>query len=292
MRNRSVGAKRVGTKTLAALLGAVIVLGLCGSAAGAARVVDSGGSEGGDPGATMEGDLFAPTRCPPVLTEEQQAILDRAWALVAEMERIVDEAEMYSARESWAQVEIELLDYVSTMVTLEAVLDSFVATVTTEPFPFRYFLGPIVEAVAAQAGGIADVWTVLPEANRDPVRRAVLAAAEASDHPGFWRHMVRLVLSQVERDPDEIRENLEEALARTQADLEATLERMARLEGIITNLEEKIDACEDETLRERLEDKKHLAELDLAVCEAKVARDEFAIEIIEERLAELEANED
>ncbi len=282
------------TKTVAAVLSAVLFLGLCGPAAGATAIApepDPGRLQRGE--LAGEGDVLAPPdvrpTCLPPLTEEQETLLERARWLVGELKEILRQASAYAARESWAQVEIELLDYVSTMVTLEKTLDAFVATVEEgRPFPVRRYLRPILQEVASQTGDVADVWEVLPEANREPVKRAVEAAAEASDHPGFWRHLVRIVLRQVEPDPGARRERIQRALDRARQSLERTLERIEKIERHIASLEEKIKDCEDEARREKLKDLKQLAELDLAVCEARVERDEFAIRMFMEWLEELE----
>jgi len=292
-------------KVVAALLGAAVLAGVFTPGAAVALAAPAApGTPGGAPGASAGGvldeALMGPAvdgevmpaaerpQCLPPLTEEQERLLDRARALVAELGRILDEAAIYSARESWAQVEIELLDYVSTLATLEQVVDAFVATVPEgRPFPFRHYLGPILGDIPAQAADLAAVWAELPEANRVAVRRAVEAAAEASDHPRFWRGLVRLVRSELPHDPGAIRERLEAMLERAERSLELTLDRMAKLEQRIAELEERIASCEDEVRRELLKDLKHLAELDLAVCKARVARDRFAIEMVQERLEEL-----
>lgn len=282
------------TKTVAAVLSAVLLLGLCGPAAGATAITPEpalGRPQGGE--FAGEGDVLTPPdvrpACPPPLTEEQENLLERARWLVGELKEILRQASAYAARESWMQVQIELLDYVSTMVTLEKTLGAFVATVEEgRPFPLRRYLGPILQEVASQAGDVADVWEVLPEANREPVKRAVEAAAEASDHPRFWRHLVRIVLRQVEPDPGARRERIERALERARESLERALARIEKIERHIATLEEKIEECEDEAKREKLLDLKHLAELDLAVCEARVERDKFAIRMFTEWLEELD----
>lgn len=275
-------------RVVAVVVGTALLVGTFGVAVGAAPfspAVHGMPPEGMEPG--LDGPpAFAAERAPQ-LTEEQERHLERIRAIVEELAEIVRQASTYAAHESWVQVQVELLDYVSTLVTLEQVIDALVATFPEGRFPAR-LMAPLMGALGEQARELAGVWEVLPEANREPVRRAVEAAAAASDHPRFWGLMVRIVSGNHQPpDPGATRERLERMLARAEEHLARTLERMERLEEAIANLEQRIEECEDETQLERLEDLKHLAELDLAVCEAQVARDEFAIESLEERLAEL-----
>lgn len=279
-------SKPMALKIAAIVLGAAVLVGTCGAIAGATTFSPTVGAPGDDPFAVPPGP-DAERR--PQLTEEQQRLVERTQAIVEELGEIVRQASAYAAHESWQQVQVELLDYVSTLVTLEQAIDALTASAPEgRPFPVRIVLAPIGGALAEQARELAGVWEVLPEANRELVRRAVEAAAEASDHPRFWGLMVRVVSGNHQApDPTAHRERLEHRRARTEEHLARTLERMERLEETITNLEQRIAECDDPTQLERLQDLRHLAELDLAVCEAQVARDEFAIESLEERLEEL-----
>jgi len=268
------------------------------------------GLDGGRPG--------APPRTPPPLTPEQQEILDRVVGYVASLADILDEASTLASSGDWDQCGARLLDYVSTMSGLEAAVDEFVATLPAPdsqgqvrgqvrgqvqeqvrgqvreqkeggPGP-RIYLGPILADLAGQGEALMATWQALPEANRVSVREAVKEAVSASDNPRFWALLVRLVRGEGPRDPAQLRECLERALQRAEDSLTRTRQEVTRLTERIAKLTERIAAETDPDRRHNLEDLKHLAELELQVCQARIARDEFAIQTLQERLAGLPAD--
>jgi len=280
------------------------------------------GLDGGRPG--------APPRTPPPLTPEQQEILDRVVGYVASLADILDEASTLASSGDWDQCEARLLNYVSTMSGLEAAVDEFVATLPAPdsqgqvqgqvrgqvrgqvqeqvrgqvreqvqgqvreqkeggPGP-RIYLGPILADLAGQGEALMATWQALPEANRVSVREAVNEAVSASDNPRFWALLVRLVRGEGPRDPAQLRECLERALQRAEDSLTRTRQEVTRLTERIAKLTERIAAETDPDRRHNLEDLKHLAELELQVCQARIARDEFAIQTLQERLAGLPAD--
>jgi len=103
----------------------------------------------GAPGAVPGGRGLQARPVPPI-TKEQEQLLDRAQELVGELRAILRDAAEAVAMKNWRQVQIELLDYVATMVELEKTLDAFVAA-TPERCPVRLYVGPILADVAAQA---------------------------------------------------------------------------------------------------------------------------------------------
>lgn len=275
------------SKAVAALLGAVLLVGAFGATAAAAP-----GAQAGDPGrpAGQEGDIpgVGPNRPSPELTDEQKEILARAEGLVEDMEGILDEASDAAAAQDYDGAETALLAYVSTMSELEACVNEFAATVPEgKPFPFRAVFAGIIGGVTSQMSGFGQVWQVLPAENQAPVRDAVRAAVEAGTRRAFWRGLVGIVRSGAGIDPGKIRERLEAALARVQENLEWNAQRTEHLNEVIAKLEEKIASTEDPKARERFEERKHIAELDLAVCEARQARDEYAIECLKDWLSQL-----
>lgn len=271
-------------KTVAVvILGAALVVGLVGTAAAAGMLPGAGGP--------LAGSGFGSMRTPPPLTDEQQEILDRAAGLVDELAGIVDDATSALAAEDWASAQSALLDYVSTLGQLEATFDEFAASAPEgKPFPVRFYLGPVLSGLAGQASGLASVWEAVPEANRVPVREAVTAAITASDRPAFWANLARLIRGggNLPPDPNRLRARLEQALQRAEGSLARTQKEIERLKGRMAELQEKITGATDPERRHGLEDLRRLAELELGVCNAKVARDEFAIQSLKERLAELQ----
>ncbi len=278
----------------------------------------------GDPALPGEGDPGlvgrlpgAPRGTPPPLTPEQEEILDRVAGYVASLADILDEASTLASSGGWDQCEAGLLDYVSAMSGLEAAVDEFVATLPAPNSPGqvqgqvqgllrgqvqgqfrerkaggpgpRIYLGPILADLAGQGGALAAIWQALPEANRVSVQKAVNEAVSASDNPRFWALLVCLVRGEGPRDPAQLREGLERALQRAEDNLTRARQEVARLTQRIAKLTERIAAETDPDRRHNLEDLKHLAELELRVCLARIARDEFAIQTLQERLAGLPA---
>jgi hypothetical protein len=276
----------------------------------------------GDPG--LVGRLPGGSRgTPPPLTTEQQEAFDRVAGYVASLADILDEASTLASSGDWDQCEARLLGYVSAMSGLEAAVDEFVTTLPAPdsrgqvqgqvrgrvqgqvrgqvqgqfrerkdggpgPGP-RIYLGPILADLAGQGEALAAIWQALPEANRVSVREAVNAAVSASDNPRFWALLVRLVRGEGPRDPAQLRECLERALQRAVDNMTRARQELARLTQRIAKLTERIAAETDPDRRHNLEDLKHLAELELQVCQARIARDEFAIQTLQERLAGLPA---
>ncbi|RJQ06294.1 MAG: hypothetical protein C4551_08355, partial [Bacillota bacterium] len=116
-----------------------------------------------------------------------------------ELEGIVTEAGDNAAAENWEEVEGLLLDYVAGLVELEgAMAESAASNPGERPFPVRYHLAPVMDALSVQGRDLAGIWRLLPEDNRAPVADAVRSAAEASDHPAFRGHLVRLVRGELE----------------------------------------------------------------------------------------------
>jgi chromosome segregation ATPase len=101
--------------------------------------------------------------------------------------------------------------------------------------------------------------------------------------------MIRLVRGEVRPVP--VRERLERMLEKARADLESAERRAERIRERIAKLDDLIASTTDPGRLETLRDLRYLAELDLAVAEAKIARDRFAVEMLEKQLVRLEAGE-
>ncbi|HCJ10502.1 MAG TPA: hypothetical protein DHW14_04995 [Clostridiales bacterium] len=300
-------------KAAGVLLGAALLAGTVGSTVGAAFVMgphdpdllpQGPPPQGGPPHDRAPGHrgphcgprAFGPERIRPSLTEEQQALVEQARALVDELGAVLAEVSVAAAAEDWNQVEAGLLDCVSRMRELESVMEELAATAPREgggrPFPVRFLLGDILRPLAAHKDELARVWAAMPEENRQPVREAVKAALEASGNPRLWGRLLGLMRGEHrDQHPPEaaVRQRLERSLTRARTSLERHEERLERLGQRIAALEARLEQITDETVRQRLEDMKRLAELDAAVCEAAIARDTHAVGMLERHLAELEA---
>ncbi|MCL6581509.1 MAG: hypothetical protein K6U08_07845 [Firmicutes bacterium] len=226
----------------------------------------------------------------PPITKEQEQLLDRAQELVGELRAILRDAAEAVTMKNWRQVQIELLDYVATVVELEKTLDAFVAaTPEGKRCPVRLYVGPILADVAAQADEVARIWEALPLEYRTPVKEALRRAVEASDHKAFWKHLIRIMADRP-GDPGSRIERLEAALARAQERLEAVQARLGKLEEHKAALEEKLAQATDPTQQDRLEDLLGLVELDIAACKARIAREEYAIRMFQDWLEELRSS--
>lgn len=279
-------------KGVAVVLSLTLLVGGLGSAAGA-YAFGSPPPEAGAPDWTprqpVRGEEGRPDVAPPPLTEEQEALLEIIRGLVERLDGFADDIGLAAAAEDWDRVEAGFLDYVATLVELERAVDAFVATLPEDrPLPMRVVLHAL-QALRGQATELAGPWAGLPEENRAPVREAVRAAAEASEHPRFWTLMIRLVRGEVRPVP--VRERLERMLEKARADLESAERRAERIRERIAKLDDLIASTTDPGRLETLRDLRYLAELDLAVAEAKIARDRFAVEMLEKQLSRLEAGQ-
>jgi len=277
------------------MLVTVLVLGSVGATAGAGLLAPR--PETGEPGwfppqgaATErpEGPDTGTIQRPPALSEEQQALLQRIRALVGELDEIAGEVLAAAAGESFGEVQAGFLAYISTMGALEQTVHALIATLPGErPAPVR-LLSALFGELKEQGESLMAAWLTLPDAWREPVTEAVRVAINSSPNPRFWGILVAVVRG--EPDPQRLRERLETARARIQADLETALRRIDTLNRRIADLDERIAHADDPRRLETLQDLRHLAELDLAIQQARVARDEFAIEHIEKQLARLEGS--
>lgn len=121
------------------------------------------------------------------------------------------------------------------------------------------------------------------------MKEALRRAVEATDLKAFWRHLIRIVADR-SGNPGSRIERLAAALARAQERLEAAQARLGKLEEHKAALEEKLAQATDPNQQDRLEDLLGLVELDIAVCKARIAREEYAIRMFKDWLEEMRSS--
>jgi len=308
-------------RIVAALLGVVVLIGAIGGTAGAALTGDSadapsteaagaafapglGGARGErvpaggpgfgmmsqgmpDPGMWREGHGRGPGCTRPELSDEQKAVLAETREIAEELRLLLGEAAAAADAQDWDGAQAALLHYVDEMTELDSTIAGFAATLEEGA---RLPLGNAVRPLAAHMRALAGVWMSLPGEYQTTVIEAVTAAAEASEQPRFWAGLLALSRGNARRgfDPEQARGRLERMLEKAERNLQRSRTGLEGLGERIASLEQRLAGCTDETQRQRLLDLKHLAELEMDVCRARIARDEYAIQMLEERLAELD----
>jgi hypothetical protein len=276
-----------------AILGAILLIGILGSAAAAGLPPLSleGPTRGSAPPLGNRPGTSGPERASP--TPEQERLLHEIETSLAGLSDLLEEASFLATSGDWGQVETKLLDYVRGLTQLEALLNELAAASPTPAPPRRgqgRRAGPFLAELAAQGELLASLWLTLPDANRSVVQTSLQQAASGSDTPRFWAPLLRLTQGKTAPDPARLREMLQRALERAEVGLALSRRQFERLNLRITRLVTQLAGETNADRRHALEDLKRLAELDLEVAKARIARDEFAILNLAEHLAALSAS--
>jgi len=299
-------------KAAAVLVGVAVLVAAAGPAAAAALSGDApegadqpfGGRLGlsprafgpgpGLPGLTGRAGWHpGPPGAPPELTDEQETLLSEAREVVAELGATLDQAAACTAAEDWAGAQAALLDYVEGLAELDALVAGLEDTTEEgDRFPLGRVVGAAMDRCAGHLRGLARIWANLPEDCRAPVSDAVSAAAGESEHRNLWERLLALCRGEGRPrfEPGQAAERLERTLEMAERRLEQAGARLDRLQERLASLEERLAGCSDESRRERLLDLQRLTELEMEVCRAHIVRSEFAVQMLQERLAELGEN--